>query len=39
MQDIRKAIKHPAVKAEMTKIQEGAKNLRQQLVDATKNPA
>ena len=39
MQDIRKAIKHPAVKAEMTKIQEGAKNLRQQLVDATKPPA
>ena len=29
MQEIRKAIKHPMVKAEMTKIQEGAKNLRQ----------
>jgi hypothetical protein len=33
MQDIRKAIKHPAVKAEMTKIQENAKNLRQTLTD------
>jgi len=33
MQEIRKAIKHPAVKAEMTKIQEGAKNLRQTLTD------
>jgi hypothetical protein len=33
MQEIRKAIKHPAVKAEMTKIQEGAKNLRQVLTD------
>ena len=33
MQEIRKAIKHPAVKAEMTKIQEGAKNLRQSLTD------
>lgn len=39
MQEIRKAIKHPAVKAEMTKIQEGAKNLRQQLVESTKTPA
>ena len=36
MQEIRKAIKHPAVKAEMTKIQEGAKALRQKLVDASK---
>lgn len=33
MQEIRKAIKHPMVKAEMTKIQEGAKNLRQTLTD------
>jgi hypothetical protein len=33
MQDIRKAIKHPAIKAEMIKIQEGAKNLRQTLTD------
>ena len=33
MQEIRKAIKHPAIKAEMTKIQEGAKNLRQTLTD------
>jgi gas vesicle protein len=33
MQEIRKAIKHPAVKAEMSKIQESAKNLRQELTD------
>ncbi|CAB4175646.1 hypothetical protein UFOVP1247_260 [uncultured Caudovirales phage] len=33
MQDIRKAIKHPAIKAEMAKLQEGAKNLRQTLTD------
>ena len=33
MQEIRKVIKHPAIKAEMTKIQEGAKNLRQTLTD------
>jgi cell fate (sporulation/competence/biofilm development) regulator YmcA (YheA/YmcA/DUF963 family) len=33
MQEIRKAIKHPVVKAEMTKIQENAKNLRQTLTD------
>lgn len=33
MQEIRKAIKHPIVKAEMAKIQEGAKNLRQTLTD------
>ena len=33
MQEIRKAIKHPVIKAEMTKIQEGAKNLRQSLTD------
>ena len=33
MQEIRKAIKHPLVKAEMTKIQETAKNLRQSLTD------
>jgi len=39
MQEIRKAVKHPAIKAEMTKIQEGAKSLRQQLVDSVKTPA
>jgi hypothetical protein len=33
MQEIRKEIKHPAIKAEMTKLQEGAKNLRQTLTD------
>jgi hypothetical protein len=33
MQEIRKVVKHPAIKAEMTKIQEGAKNLRQSLTD------
>lgn len=33
MQDIRKVIKHPVVKAEMTKVQEGAKTLRQTLTD------
>jgi hypothetical protein len=33
MQEVRKAIKHPAIKAEMNKIQEGAKNLRQTLTD------
>ena len=33
MQEIRKAIKHPAIKAEMNKLQEGAKNLRQTLTD------
>ncbi len=33
MQEIRKAIKHPAVKAEMIKLQESAKTLRQTLTD------
>lgn len=33
MQEIRKEIKHPSIKAEMAKIQEGAKNLRQTLTD------
>lgn len=36
MQEIRKTVKHPAVKAEMTKVQEAAKQLRQTLVDASK---
>jgi hypothetical protein len=33
MQDIRKVIKHPAIKAEMTKVQETAKTIRQTLTD------
>ena len=33
MQEVRKAIKHPAIKAEMAKIQENAKTLRQTLTD------
>jgi hypothetical protein len=33
MQEIRKAIKHPAVKAQMTQIQTRAKDLRQSLTD------
>lgn len=33
MQEIRKAIKHPAVKAQMTQIQTKAKDLRQTLTD------
>lgn len=33
MQEIRKAIKHPLIKAEMSKIQESAKTLRQTLTD------
>ncbi len=35
MQDIRKAIKHPAIKAKMTEIQNLAKDYRQRLVDET----
>jgi hypothetical protein len=33
MQDIRKAIKHPAIKAEMANLQENAKTIRQTLTD------
>ena len=36
MQEIRKAIKHPAVKLQMTAIQNSAKDLRQTLVEETK---
>lgn len=36
MQEIRKAIKHPAVKAQMTGIQNAAKDLRQTLVEESK---
>lgn len=36
MQDVRKAIKHPAVKAKMTEIQNSAKDLRQSLIEDTK---
>jgi hypothetical protein len=40
MQELRKTISHPAIKTEMTKIQESAKNLRQTLIDeTTKTPA
>lgn len=39
MQEIRKAIKHPAVKAQMTAIQNSAKDLRQTLVDESKAKA
>jgi len=39
MQEIRKAIKHPAVKAQMTAIQNSAKELRQTLVDESKAKA
>lgn len=38
MQEIRKTIKHPAVKAKMTSIQSSAKDLRQALVEQTKAP-
>jgi hypothetical protein len=37
MQEIRKVIKHPAVKAKMTEIQVSAKDFRQALVDETKS--
>jgi hypothetical protein len=36
MQEIRKAIKHPEVKAKMAGIQNQAKDLRQALVEETK---
>jgi len=36
MQEIRKAIKHPEVKAKMSTIQNSAKDLRQTLVEETK---
>ena len=39
MQEIRKAIKHPAVKAQMTAIQNSAKNLRESLIEESKTPA
>lgn len=36
MQEIRKTIKHPAVKTQMTGIQNSAKDLRQTLVEESK---
>ena len=36
MQEIRKSIKHPAIKSQMTAIQNSAKDLRQSLVDDSK---
>ena len=36
MQEIRKTIKHPAVKAQMSGIQNSAKDLRQTLVEESK---
>jgi hypothetical protein len=39
MQDIRKAIKHPAVKAEMTKVQNSAKSVRESLIEESKTKA
>jgi hypothetical protein len=39
MQEIRKAIKHPAVKTQMTAIQNSAKNLRESLIEESKTPA
>jgi len=36
MQDIRKSIKHPEVKAKMTAIQNSAKNLRESLIEESK---
>ncbi len=38
MQEIRKTIKHPAVKTKMAEIQNSAKELRQALVEETKAP-
>jgi hypothetical protein len=38
MQEIRKTIKHPAVKTTLTGIQNSAKDLRQTLVEQTKAP-
>ena len=39
MQEVRKAIKHPEVKAKMTAIQNSAKELRQTIVDSAKAEA
>ena len=39
MQEIRKTIKHPAVKAQMAGIQNSAKDLRQTLVEESKTNA
>lgn len=39
MQEIRKAIKHPEVKAKMSAIQNSAKDLRQAIVDSSKAEA
>lgn len=36
MQDIRKSIKHPAVKAQMSIIQVSAKALREKLIEESK---
>jgi len=36
MQDIRKSIKHPAVKAQMTTVQVSAKALRESLIEESK---
>jgi hypothetical protein len=36
MQEIRKAIKHPEVKAKMTSIQNSAKGLRESLIEEAK---
>lgn len=36
MQEIRKAIKHPAVKSQMTNIQNSAKGLREGLIEDSK---
>jgi IS5 family transposase len=39
MQEIRKAIKHPAIKSQMTTLQNSAKDLRQNLVESSKTKA
>ena len=36
IQEIRKSIKHPEVKAKMTAIQNSAKNLRESLIEESK---
>jgi hypothetical protein len=36
MQELRKVIKHPAVKAKMTGIQNSAKGLRESLIEESK---
>ena len=36
MQEIRKSINHPEVKAKMTAIQNSAKNLRESLIEESK---